>query len=117
MRVSDQDYLRSCVAKERQLAHLLGHPKVEECYESAGVLWDNAQALPQWTRDWAACGPLIAQYAIAIHFEPLPGQTEIGQTRLGDTTVHFSDHPNRESALMFGVVKEVIRLLGHPKSL
>ncbi len=35
MRVSDQDYVRSCVAKERQLAHLLGHPHVEESYESA----------------------------------------------------------------------------------
>jgi hypothetical protein len=114
MRVSDQDYARSCVAKERQLAHLLGHPHVEECYESAGVLWDKTQALPRWTRDWAACGPLIAQYGIAIQFEPLPGQTEIGQATLGRTTVHFSDHPNIESALMFGIVKGVIRLLEHP---
>lgn len=114
MRVSDQDYWRSCVAKERQLAHLLGHPQVEECYESAGTLWDKTQALPQWTRDWSACGPLITQYSLAIHFDaaPAPGTRE--HLTVGTTHVPVADHPNRECALMFGIVKEVIRLLEHP---
>ena len=36
MRMSDEEYFRSCVAKERHLAQLLGHHNIEECYESAG---------------------------------------------------------------------------------
>lgn len=57
MHINDQEYFRSCIARERQLAQLLGHHHIEECHESAAMLWDNAQALPQWTRDWRACGP------------------------------------------------------------
>ena len=114
MRVSDQDYGRSCIAKERQLAHLLGHPQLEECYESAGTLWDKTQALPQWTRDWAACGPLIAQYGLAIHFDPAPAPGAPELLTVGATHVLITDHLNRERALMFGIVKEVIRQLEHP---
>lgn len=44
MHINDQEYFRSCIARERQLAQLLGH-HLEECHESAGTLWDNAQAL------------------------------------------------------------------------
>ena len=64
MRISDQDYFRSCIAKERRLAHLLGHHQIEECYESVGTLWAGAQQLPAWTRDWAACGPLLAEHGL-----------------------------------------------------
>lgn len=114
MRISDQDYFRSCIAKERQLAQLLGHRQIEECYESVGTLWDGAQKLPAWTRDWAACGPLLAQHGLSLVFlvpddADQPEGAEIGQTR-----VHFADHPSRDRALMFGIVKEVIRRLGHP---
>ncbi len=114
MRISDQDYFRSCIAKERQLAQLLGHRQIEECYESVGTLWDGAQKLPAWTRDWAACGPLLAQHGLSLVFltpddADQPEGAEIGQTR-----VRFADHPSRERALMFGIVKEVIRRLGHP---
>lgn len=114
MRISDQDYFRSCIAKERQLAQLLGHRQIEECYESVGQLWDGAQKLPAWTRDWAACGPLLAQHGLSLVFltpddADQPEGAEIGQTR-----VHFADHPSRDRALMFGIVKEVIRRLEHP---
>ena len=111
---SDQEYFRSCVAKERQLAHLLGYHNVEENYESAGVLWDKAQPLPKWTRDWQACGPLIARFRLDIHFDKEAGQEQFGVATLGATRVHFADHPSTERALMFGIVKEVIRILEHP---
>ena len=74
MRMNDQEYFRSCVAKERHLAQLLGHRHIEECYESAGTLWDNAQALPQWTRDWRACGPLMTEYGITVTYGHPAGQ-------------------------------------------
>lgn len=108
MRMSDQEYFRSCIAKERQLAHLLGHPQVEECYESAGTLWDKARALPQWTRDWRACAPLMTEYGIPVSYD-----SEVAH--LGATTVHFSDHPTRDRAVMYGIVKELIFLLEHGK--
>lgn len=114
MRISDQDYFRSCIAKERHLAQLLGHHQIEECYESVGTLWDGAQALPAWTRDWAACGPLLARYGLSIVFEATDGALEPTCADIGMTRVHWVDHPSRERALMFGIVKEVIRRLEHP---
>ena len=115
MRISDQDYFRSCIAKERQLAQLLGHHQIEECYESVGTLWDGAQKLPAWTRDWAACGPLLAQHALSLVFLTPDDANEPEGAEIGQTTVHFADHPNRERALLYGIVKEVIRRLEHPQ--
>ena len=113
MHMNDQEYFRSCIARERQLAQLLGHHHIEECYESAGTLWDNAQALPQWTRDWRACGPLMTEYGLTVTYarEPASG----GFARIGATTVHFADHPTRDRAVMYGIVKELIFLLEHGK--
>ena len=113
MHISDQEYFRSCIARERHLAQLLGHQHIEECYESAGTLWAGNQALPKWTRDWRACGPLMTEYGLGISYggEPGPG----GWARIGSTTVHFADHPTRDRAVMYGVVKELIFLLEHRK--
>ena len=108
MHISDQEYFRSCIARERKLAQLLGHHHIEECYESAGTLWDNADALPQWTRDWRACGPLMTEYALTVTYGD-------GSARIGTTTAHFADHPTRDRAVMYGIVKELIFLLEHGK--
>ena len=112
MHISDQEYFRSCIARERQLAQLLGHHHIEECYESAGTLWDGNQALPRWTRDWRACGPLMTEYGIAVAYGSDPAG---GLARVGSTTVHFADHPTRDRAVMYGIVKELIFLLEHGK--
>ena len=114
MHMNDQEYFRSCSARERQLAQLLGHHHIEECYESAGTLWDNNHALPQWTRDWRACGPLMTEYGLTVTYgkEPAGG----GLARIGATTVHFADHPSRDRAVMYGIVKELIFLLEHDKA-
>jgi hypothetical protein len=120
MRVSDEQYFRSCVAKERHLAQLLGHQNIEECYETAGTLWASARALPQWTRDWQACGPLLAQYKISVTWEA--SQPEGGEVAFaaivcaGETRAKLSDHPNPDRALMVAVVKEVTRLLEHHRT-
>ena len=117
MRISDEQYFRSCVAKERHLAQLLGHQNIEECYETAGTLWAGAKALPQWTRDWGACGPLLASYKISLVWDGLQTAGDedkpLQVARAGDTRVRLADHPNPDRAVMFAVVKEVIRLLEH----
>ncbi len=113
MRMNDQEYFRSCIAKERHLAQLLGHQHIEECYESAGTLWDNAQALPQWTRDWRACGPLMTKYRVALAYAQETEDDAEGVVTAGATTVTLSDHPNRDRAVMYAIVKEVIHLLEH----
>ena len=115
MHMNDQEYFRSCIAKERQLAQLLGHHHIEECYESAGTLWDNALALPQWTRNWQACGPLMTEYGITVTYGNAPEQPGNGFASLGGTTVHFVDHPSRDRAVMYGIVKELIFRLEHGK--
>ncbi|MBK5204798.1 MAG: aminoacyl-tRNA synthetase [Polaromonas sp.] len=115
MHMNDQEYFRSCIAKERQLAQLLGHHHLEECYESAGTLWDNAQALPQWTRDWRACGPLMTEYGISVIYGRGPGQAGFSFASIGAITVHFADHPTRDRAVMYGIVKALIVQLEHGK--
>jgi hypothetical protein len=116
VRMNDQEYFRSCIAKERHLAQLLGHQHIEECYESAGTLWDNAQALPQWTRDWQACGPLMTRYGISVVYGKGPEETANSFARVGSTMVRFADHPTRDRAVMYGIVKELIVLLEHGKA-
>jgi hypothetical protein len=121
MRVSDEQYFRSCVAKERHLAQLLGHQNIEECYETAGTLWAGAQALPQWTRDWHACGPLLAQHKIALTWDSSAasaGEEDKApdMVHAGEARVRLADHPNPDRAVMVAVVKEVIRLLEHHRS-
>jgi hypothetical protein len=116
MRTTDEEYFRSCVAQERHLAHLLGHHEVEEFYESAGTLWDGTKALPKWTRDWKACGPLLTAYELTISYRKEPGEEHISSVTVGPVVVRFSDHPARDRALMYGIVKAVIHLLEHPKA-
>ncbi|MEN3362792.1 MAG: hypothetical protein V7606_66 [Burkholderiales bacterium] len=115
MRMSDEEYFRSCVAQERHLAHLLGHHEVEEFYESAGTLWEGTRALPKWTRDWKACGPLMTEYELAISYRKEPEDGHNCSALIGPVVVHFSDHPARDRAVMFGIVKAVIALLEHRK--
>ena len=114
MRMSDEEYFRSCVARERQLAHLLGH-KVEEFYEDAGTLWDGTVAMPKWTRDWAACGPLIAQHEIELRFDRELDAGQAPCVHAGAVAVRVSDHPDRQHAVMYAVVKAVVHLLEHRK--
>ena len=120
MRISDEQYFRSCVAKERHLAQLLGHQNIEENYENAGTLWASAQALPQWTRDWQACGPLLTHHRISLAWDA--GQSAgdddeaVQFVRAGETRVNLADHPNADRAVMFAIVKEATRLLEHHRS-
>jgi hypothetical protein len=114
MQTTDQDYFRSCIAKERHLAQLLGHQHIEECYESAGTLWAGNQRLPQWTRDWRACGPLMTEYGLSVIYAEAAGAGGAG-ARIGSTTVRFADHPSRDRGVMTGIVKELIFLLEHGK--
>jgi hypothetical protein len=120
MQVSDEQYFRSCVAKERHLAQLLGHQNIEECYETAGTLWAGAKALPQWTRDWHACGPLLTHYKISVTWEAAPTAGDEGGAatvvRAGETRARLADHPNPDRAVMVAIVREVIRLLEHHRS-
>jgi hypothetical protein len=112
MRMSDEEYFRSCVAKERYLARLLGHD-VEEYYESAGTLWKNTEELPKWTRDWNACGPLMSEYEITPIFDKASGDLQSGSVVIGSIVVHFLDHPSKDQAVRFAIVKAVIVLLEH----
>lgn len=115
MRMSDEEYFRTCIGKERRLAQLLGH-EVEEYYESAGTLWENTHPLPQWTRAWSACGPLISEFELAISYGKEEDEEHYSTVKVGPTLVHLSDHPSKERAVMFAIVKAVICLLEHGKA-
>lgn len=113
MRTSDEEYFRTCVALERRLAHLLGHDNIEELHDSAGVLWEGTEALPQWTRDWAACGPLLARYKLSIGYAPDVRTPQGKVISVGTANVRCSDHPSSEHALRHAIVKATIALLEH----
>lgn len=113
MRMSDEEYFRSCVAKERQLAHLLGHHQVEEFYESAGTLWEGDKALPKWTRDWKACGPLMTQFDLSPVYLHEAGTAHSHAVSIGPVTVQFADHPDKDQAVRMAIVKAVIAHLEH----
>lgn len=115
MRMSDEEYFRSCVSQERHLAQLRGHHNIEEFYESAGSLWENAQVLPKWTRDWKACGPLIAEYALVINYQERAGDVHGKAVLVGTTVVHISDHPTLDQAIRYAIVKASIAHLEHAK--
>ncbi|MFJ2987240.1 aminoacyl-tRNA synthetase [Collimonas sp. NPDC087041] len=116
MRMSDEEYFRSCVAKERILAKLLGHENIEECYESAGTLWDNAKALPKWTRDWSACGPLMVQYDLSPIYDHPPDHAPSTRVTIGAIVAQFSDHPSKQQAVMYAIVKAAIHVLEYRKA-
>lgn len=115
MRISDEEYFRSCVAKERHLAQLLGH-EVEEYSDSAGVLWINRERVPQWTRNWHACGALMTAFGIGVVFDKTEGQADWTCVTAGPVVVHASDHPSREKAVMVAVVRAAIHFLEHDKA-
>lgn len=116
MRMSDEEYFRSCVAKERHLAQLLGHHNIEECYESAGTLWEGTKKLPKWTRDWKACGPLMVEYSITLSYGQEIVAVHSSLVAIGSIAVQFSDHPTRDRAVMYAIVKAVIFILEHAKA-
>jgi hypothetical protein len=113
MRMSDEEYFRSCVSQERRLAYLLGCHNIEELYESAGTLWEGTRALPKWTRDWQACGPLLATYELVIDYQQKDDDPNGKAIHIGHTFVHLSDHPSHDQALRYAIVKAVIAHLEH----
>ena len=113
MRMSDEQYFRSCVAQERHLAQLLGYRNIEEYSENAGTLTERRNALPKWTRDWRACGPLLSEFELDVRFGREPGKDDDPVVYVGSVVVHCSDHPSRDRAVMMAVVKAVIYLLEH----
>lgn len=115
MRMSDEEYFRSCVARERHLAQLLGH-EVEEYSDSAGTLWVNADRVPQWTRDWHACGALMTSYGISVEFCREEGAAHCTAVQAGPIRVRVSDYPDAERAVMTAVVRAAIHLLEHDKA-
>jgi hypothetical protein len=113
MRMSDEEYFRSCVAQERHLARLLGMHNIEEFYENAGSLWHDNQEVPKWTRRWEACGPLIAQYGLHVNCIDDIDDRHGAAVLVDDTHVHFCDHPTHDHALRYAIVKAVIARLEH----
>jgi hypothetical protein len=113
MRMSDEEYFRSCVAQERHLAQLLGMRNIEEFSESAGVLWHEASPVPRWSRAWEACAPLIAEYALCIEWDADPADPHGPAVRIDKLRVHLNDHPSADHALRYAIVKAVIARLEH----
>jgi len=113
MRMSDEEYFRSCVAQERHLAQLLGIQNIEEFSENAGTLWHDANALPKWTREWQACGPLLAEYGLHIAWIDDADDRYGRMVQVGTTYVHVADHPSADHALRYAIVKAAIARLEH----
>jgi hypothetical protein len=113
MRMNDEEYFRSCVALERHLAQLLGMRNIEEFSENAGALWHEALPVPRWCRDWEACAPLIAAHTLHIEWDDDPADPHGPAVRIARQRVHLKDHPTRDHALRYAIVKATIAHLEH----
>jgi hypothetical protein len=58
---------------------------------------------------------LIAEYEIAMRFDREAGAGHAHCVHAGEVTVQVADHPDRQHALMYAVVKAVVHLLEHRK--
>ena len=57
----------------------------------------------------------MTEHGIGVSYERGPTPGPGGLARIGSTTVHFADHPTRDRAVMYGIVKELIFMLEHGK--
>jgi hypothetical protein len=116
---------------EKQLAELLGwtnifagsDPRAPAGAPSGwltGITPTGAgNTLPQWARDWAACGRLMTEYDAM----PDPQIHEINQCKRGEHEGEwsyvdwtrpgrgFTYHPDKDSAVRFAIVEIVINML------
>lgn len=110
---------------EKRLAELLGW----KCVQLGGSLdglsmpenwlhgiWPidgEGGLVPQWCRDWSACGPLMVEHGVWPFIQP-DGYVDTfisGMEPDPDIDTPLSDHPDRETAVRYAIVQAVIAKL------
>lgn len=88
------------LALEKRLAELLGRE-----YMFEGHL-GPVQRIPQWCRDWNACGPLMVEHDV------YPTDTNFGYVfRHGHQLAILADHPDKDTAVRYAIVQAVVAKL------
>jgi hypothetical protein len=107
------------IAAERELAELLGWTNVKYNLETTSPtgfgkppneLWNCA--LPKWTRDWSACGPLIGEYGLQVE----AADDDYIVVKYAPRNCAFlrfpiNDHPTKDDAIRYAIVQAVIAKL------
>lgn len=101
------------IEAEKRLAELLGWHSIDVV--SNGNMWGDKTPkknvtyvgirVPQWTRDWAACGSLMVEHEISVL------QSPVGVSTTGVGYVNFNDHPDKDAAVRYAIVMAVIQKL------
>lgn len=97
------ELLGYCYVRENAHHRLIGHP--------IGVDSSEPHFIPRWSRDWSACGPLIADHLVNIGFFTKRGKCTraFAETSIGGVAWQdVADHPDKSTAVMFAVVQAVI---------
>lgn len=112
------------LALEKELAELL-HPDCVVSLDENSGCWKlhyrdmprpNFNGfVPRWCRDWADCGPLIAEYGIGVNPRARRARVIAWDSTcydVGDELTEWdSDHPDKDTAVRFAIVRAAIEKL------
>lgn len=105
-----------CIAAEKKLAKLLGWTNIQL---SSGVLMGSPKErpftltfIPQWTREWEACVPLIGEYGLRFQSDEYKVSAYFGNDQeCTSAFAFFKLHPTKDDAIMFALVQAMIAKL------
>lgn len=104
---------------EKRLAELIGWSQVEfDTFRAGaltGMLPDKSsfgEIVPQWTRDWNACGPLMVEHGLYPEVYTDAGLEFVWIKRsFCKVNVPVSEHPDKDTAVRYAIVQAVIAKL------
>jgi len=110
------------LALEKRLAELLGYRDIfrlkVDGVEHGGLHYNKStftggEKVPRWTRDWSACGPLMAEHGLATQVQ---NELHTAQVSTVDGPIvlrieRFADHPDKDTAVRYAIVQAVIAKL------
>lgn len=99
---------------EKELAELSGHKNVRFFLFHQGELFSDKGRVPKWARDWTVCAPLMVEYGLLVSVD----EDEIETSGAGTCYIFtkIADHPNKDAATRYGIVKCVIEHLKAAKN-
>lgn len=102
------------IAAERRLAELLGWQDISVHGNGHLVGTKGSTGLrfiPAWTRNWEACGMLIAEYDISVRPKQSDGIVSVSYDGDSYSVTRYSAHASAAAAVRFAVVKCAISRL------
>lgn len=105
------------IEAEKRLAELKGFTKLVERYYVGRIRligYDQQGEfipVPMWTRDWAACGPLMVEHDVWPEYLPYTKTIKVQGEGITWYQAYVPDHPDKDAAVCYASVMAVIAKL------